>query len=229
LLRAARNGFALGLGQQRRRFVGKRATAASPARATSKGTVQFRGMTAAKKLATYDDLFALPTGLTGQIVFGMLHAHPRPALDHANAASALGAGLDGPFRRSKGGPGGWIILDKPEIHVASDIVVPDLAGWRKARVAELPRTSFVTIAPDWVCEVLSPSTAAFDRGDKLNIYARDLIAHVWFIDPVARSLEVLALDGPTYRVHDVLSGNKLIRAIPFDAAELDLGALWDMG
>jgi Uma2 family endonuclease len=186
-------------------------------------------MTAAKKLATYEDLFSVPAGHTGQIVFGMLHAHPRPALDHANAASALGAGLDGPFRRRKGGPGGWIIVCEPEIHLAPDIVVPDLAGWRKDRMAELPRVSFVTIAPDWVCDVLSPSTASFDRGDKLKVYAREKVAHVWVVDPLARSLEVLVLDGPTYRVHDVFANDALIRAQPFDAIEFDLGTLWDMG
>ncbi len=114
-------------------------------------------MTAAKKLATYEDLFSLPPNLVGQIVFGTLHAHPRPAVPHALAASAIGEELGPPFKRGRGGPGGWLILDEPELHVAADVLVPDLAGWRRARLPEAPRTAFFTLAPDWVCEVLSPS------------------------------------------------------------------------
>jgi Uma2 family endonuclease len=185
-------------------------------------------VSAAKKFATYEDLLNLPPHHIGQIVAGELHAAPRPAIDHSNAATTLGSELDGPFRRSRGGPGGWIILYEPELHLHADIVVPDLAGWRRERLPELPRTASISLAPDWISEVLSPSTAAFDRGAKLQVYAREQVKHVWFVDPIAKTLEVLALDGPSYRIHEVFGGDVKIRALPFDAIELNLGALWDM-
>ena len=183
-------------------------------------------MTAAKKLATYDDLVTLAPNMIGQIVFGTLHAHPRPAVPHALATSALGEELGPPFKRGRGGPGGWLILDEPELHLGADILVPDLGGWRRARLPEAPRTAFFTLSPDWVCEVLSPSTSALDRGDKLKVYAREGAANVWLVDPGSQTLEVLLLDGETYRILDVFSGDRKVRAIPFDAIELDLSVLW---
>ncbi len=181
---------------------------------------------AAKKLATYDDLVALPPNLFGQLVFGALHAHPRPAVPHALAASALGEEAGQPFKRGRGGPGGWVILDEPELHLGADVLVPDLGGWRRARMPEAPRSAYFTLAPDWVCEVLSPSTSALDRGDKSKIYAREGVSHVWLVDPEARTLEVLGLDGGTYRILDVHAGDAKVRAAPFDAIELDLAILW---
>lgn len=183
-------------------------------------------MTAAKRPATYEDLFALPANMVGQIVFGTLHAHPRPAVPHALAASALGEELGPPFKRGRGGPGGWLILDEPELHLGADILVPDLGGWRRARLPEAPRTAFFTLASDWVCEVLSPSTSALDRGDKLKVYAREGVSNVWLVDPAGKTVEVLQLDGETYRILDVHSGDGKVRAIPFDAIELDLSILW---
>ncbi len=183
-------------------------------------------MTAAKKLATYEDLFTLPPNMLGQIVFGTLYAHPRPAVPHAIAATALGEELGPPFKRGKGGPGGWLILDEPELHLGPDILVPDLAGWRRTRLPEAPRTAFFTLAPDWACEVLSPSTGSLDRGDKLKVYARENVSHVWLVDPAAKTLEVLMLDGSTFRILDVYSDDAKVRAIPFDAIELDLAILW---
>ncbi|MBL8608127.1 MAG: Uma2 family endonuclease [Myxococcales bacterium] len=183
-------------------------------------------MTAAKKIATYDDVVALPPNMVGQIVFGTLHAHPRPAVPHALAASALGEELGPPFKRGRGGPGGWIILDEPELHLGANVLVPDLAGWRRARMPEAPRTAYLTVAPDWACEVLSPSTSALDRGDKSKVYAREGVTHLWFVDPDARTLEVLALDGGTYRILEVHAGDAKVRAVPFDAIELDLAILW---
>ncbi len=183
-------------------------------------------MTAARTLATYEDLFNLPANVVGQIVFGTLHAHPRPAVAHAIATSAIGEELGPPFKRGKGGPGGWIILDEPESHLGTDVLVPDLAGWRRARLPEAPRTAFLSLAPDWACEVLSPSTSSLDRGDKLKVYARENVPHVWLVDPAAMTLEVLMLDGPTYRIADVFSNSAKVRAAPFDAIELDLSILW---
>lgn len=176
--------------------------------------------------ATYGDIDALPANMVGEIVQGTLYATPRPAALHARAASTLGEELGPPFNRGRGGPGGWIILDEPELHFGDEVVVPDLAGWRRQRMPELPQVAFFTLAPDWLCEVLSPSTAALDRGKKLPLYARVNVAHVWLVDPIAKTLEVLRLDGATYRLIATESGDTKVRAEPFEAIELELGALW---
>jgi Uma2 family endonuclease len=181
----------------------------------------------ARKVATYAALEAMPANQVGEIVGGVLHASRRPSARHAAASSALGEELGPPFRRGRGGPGGWVILDAPELHLSADVVVPDLAGWRRAG---LPDDAFdgaaVTVAPSWVCEVLSRSTARFDRHDKLDVYKREAVAHVWLVDPSAQTLEILRLDGPTYRLAATFAGDASIRAEPFDAIELPLGALW---
>lgn len=176
--------------------------------------------------ATYADLEGLPANQVGEIVRGVLYAHPRPAARHARAASTLGEELGPPFNRGRGGPGGWLILDEPELHLASDVLVPDLAGWRRERMPELPDVVAFELAPDWACEVLSASTAAVDRGEKLPVYARERVAHVWFVDPIAKTLEVLRLDGDSYRIVGTHHGDSVVRAEPFDAIALELGLLW---
>ena len=118
---------------------------------------------AGRREATYEDLLSLPDDVLGQIVEGELHATPRPAIDHQRASSVLGIRLGDPFDLGGGGPGGWWIVDEPELHLDWNVLVPDLAGWRRERLPELPREAFFTLAPDWVCEVLSPSTARLDR------------------------------------------------------------------
>ena len=142
--------------------------------------------------ATYDDLVKVPDIQVAEIVDGELHASPRPAPRHARAGSLLGAAITGPYDRGLGGPGGWWILDEPELHVGRNVLVPDLAGWRRTRMPRLPDTAFFPLAPDWVCEVLSPSTASLDRAKKLAIYAREGVAHAWIVDPLAGTLEVSA-------------------------------------
>lgn len=181
----------------------------------------------ATRAATYEDLRNLPAHVVGEIVFGVLHASPRPAPKHARASSVLGSELGAPFDRGRGGPGGWVILDEPELHLAEHVLVPDLAGWRRERVSEFPvDKAYIEIAPDWVCEVLSPRTTALDRGDKRKVFEAQGVGHLWFVDPEARTLEGLALDGATYRVIDVFANDALVRAVPFDAMELELAALW---
>jgi Uma2 family endonuclease len=181
----------------------------------------------ARKPATYDDLIALPDRFVGELVAGTLYASPRPAPRHAAATTALGEELGPPFKRGKGGPGGWWILDEPELHFGADVLVPDLGGWRRDRMPEMPvDLAYFVLAPDWVAEVQSPSTAALDRGPKLAVYARERVSHVWMIDPVSQTLEVLRLDGETYRIVKVASGADRVRAEPFDAIELDLSILW---
>jgi Uma2 family endonuclease len=177
--------------------------------------------------ATYEDLLRLPAHVVGEIVDGELHVSPRPAPRHALAGSALGEELGPPFKRGRGGPGGWVILDEPELHLGRDVLVPDLGGWRRARMPEVPvDLAYFVLAPDWVAEVVSPSTAALDRRGKLAAYARAQVAHVWFIDPIAQTLEVLRLDGETYRIVQVASADDVVRAEPFDAIELALAILW---
>ena len=180
----------------------------------------------AERRATYEDLLQVPAHLVAEIIDGTLHTHPRPAAIHAVAASVLGGELSGPFHRGRGGPGGWVILDEPELHLSGDVVVPDLAGWRRERMPEVPDAAAFELAPNWVCEVLSPSTEAIDRAQKLRLYAREGVAHVWLVNPRGRTLEVLTLDGESYRIANVFSGDTPVRAEPFDAIELELGALW---
>ncbi|MCK6533769.1 MAG: Uma2 family endonuclease [Polyangiaceae bacterium] len=182
----------------------------------------------ARTHATYADLLAVPPGKVAQLIGGVLHTHPRPAARHTNAASVLGEELGPPFRRGRGGPGGWVILDGPELHLGADILVPDLSGWRRARMPEIPDAAFFTLPPDWVCEVLSPSTEAMDRDEKLPVYARECVAHVWLVDPIAKTLEVLRLDGDTYRVIATWRESARVHAEPFDAIELDLSLLWQL-
>lgn len=183
-------------------------------------------MSAASRPSPYEELCALPPHLTGQIVDGVLHAHPRPGTGHALAATGLGEELGPPFKRGKGGPGGWVILFEPELHLRADVVVPDLAGWRRERMPETPLEPFLTLAPDWLGEILSPSTSAFDRKQKLPIYAREGVRHVWLVEPESRTLEILRLDGDSYRIILVASHGDRGRFEPFDAIELDLSILW---
>lgn len=180
----------------------------------------------APKPATYADLAALPPNVVGEILHGALYASPRPASPHAAAASALGEELGPPFKRGRGGPGGWVILDEPELHLREDVLVPDLAGWRRSRMPEMPETAAFTLAPDWVCEVQSRSTAAIDRGEKVPIYVRERVGHVWLVDPAVKTLEVLRLDGETYRLVATWHDDAKVRVEPFDAIELDLAVLW---
>jgi Uma2 family endonuclease len=182
----------------------------------------------AKRHATYDDLLAVPGHLVAELIHGELYTYPRPALPHARAASRLGIDLGGPFDRGKGGPGGWILLDEPELHLHGDVLVPDLAGWRRERVPEMPRTPAFELAPDWVCEVLSPATAAVDRTDKMVIYAREQIRHVWLVDPMIATLEIFRLlNGKTYEAVAAWRGEVNVRAEPFEAIELELAAIWE--
>ncbi|WP_438026803.1 Uma2 family endonuclease [Sorangium sp. So ce233] len=184
--------------------------------------------------ATYADLEAVAPNKIAELVRGTLHVFPRPAPRHANAASSLGADLHGAFQRGRGGPGGWWILDEPELHFPDpdapreiDSLVPDLAGWRRERMPELPETAYFTLAPDCICEVLSPSTAAFDRDEKMPVYAREGVRHVWLVDPIARTLEVYVLGGDRRLGPAVVHrAAARVRAEPFDAIELDLSALW---
>jgi len=176
--------------------------------------------------ATYDDLLALPEHVVGEIIDGELIVSPRPAPRHAVAASALGGELWPPYHGGRGGPGGWWILFEPELHVGDDVLVPDLAGWRRERLPVVPDTAYFTLAPDWICEVLSPGTARLDRQRKLAVYAREGVTHAWLLDPLERTLEVLRLDGQQWVIVVVYAGDEEVRAEPFEATSLPLAGLW---
>lgn len=176
--------------------------------------------------AVYADVEALPPHITGQIIDGELFTHARPSLEHSETASVLGMDLGGPFDRGRGGPGGWWIRDEPELHFGADVLVPDLAGWRRDRVATPPSGPFMTIAPQWLAEVLSPSTAGIDRVRKLPVYLREGVEHVWLLDPIARTLEVLRRVDDAWTLAGTYGDVQLVRAEPFGAIELDLSALW---
>lgn len=178
------------------------------------------------QLATYADIEALPPHMTGEIAFGVLHTQPRPLGRHARAAGALNYSLGGPFDFGSGGPGGWIFLPEPELHLGEHIIVPDIAGWRRERLPALPKTVGFTTAPDWVCEILSPSTQRFDRTDKLAIYAAFNVGHCWYVDPAVHTLEVFARQGDKWLLHATFKDADPVNAPPFDAHTFALDVLW---
>jgi len=180
----------------------------------------------AARPATYEDLLALPEHVVGEIIAGELVVSPRPAPRHAVAASVLGGELGPPYHGGRGGPGGWWILFEPELHLGDDVLVPDLAGWRRERMPAIPETAYFTVSPDWVCEVLSPGTVRLDRQKKLGIYARAGITHVWLLDPLQRILEVLRLEQGQWMIVSVHTGDEEVRAEPFEATILPLRHLW---
>ncbi len=153
--------------------------------------------------ATRAELDALPEEVTGEIVGGVLHTSPRP--------------------------GGWRILVEPELSLDEDVLVPDIAGWRRARVPTLPDAAAFTIAPDWVCEVASPKTARLDRVVKMPVHARAGVAHLWLVDALAQTLEVFALTAGQWLRFAAHGGDERVRAAPFDAVEIDLARWWDRG
>ena len=181
-----------------------------------------------KKPATYEDIEALPVGWVGEIIEEELVASPRPAMGHARVAAVLNTELGGPFDLGRGGPGGWWLFVEPEVHLGRNVLVPDLAGWRRERLPRPPASDepYMTVAPDWVCEVLSPSTQAVDRKRKLPLYHREGVAHLWLVDPLARTLEVLRREPGGWLLVATFGGDESVRAEPFDAVALALESLW---
>ena len=179
-----------------------------------------------ERRATYQDVLDAPAHMVAEVIEGALYTHPRPAMPHALASSALGAKIGDPFNFGKGGPGGWWIIDEPELHFGEDILVPDLAGWRRERMPDFPETAFVTLAPDWVCEVLSRSTRDLDRHGKRPVYAREGVAHLWFIDPEARDLEAFELRAGEWFLIATARNDDPVSIPPFEAITFPLDALW---
>jgi len=181
---------------------------------------------AERKPSVYEEFLAVPKHLVAEIIRGELRTHPRPATPHARAATRLGIKIGGPFDLGEGGPGGWLFLDEPELHIVGEVVVPDLAAWRRERMPQMPSVAFVELAPDWVCEVLSPSTEAEDRADKMPIYVQSGVRHAWLVDPITKTLEVFRSDGTAWVVVGTWREDARVRVEPFEAIELELGSLW---
>jgi Uma2 family endonuclease len=179
------------------------------------------------KRASYADVLAAPAHAVAEVVDGELHVQRRPARRHARAASRLGGFLDGPFDRGRGGPGGWVILDEPELHLGAEpaIVVPDLAGWRVERATFDGEGAFLEVVPDWVCEVLSPATAAFDRSRKADLYAELGVDHLWLVDVTTRQIEAFRQSqGKWLRLGAYTQDDARIE--PFEAVALDVPSLF---
>ncbi len=179
-----------------------------------------------RRRATYDDLLKVPDHLVAEIVDGELFTSPRPASPHARAVTKLGNVLGPAFDDGDGGPGGWWIVFEPELHLDDDVLVPDIAGWRRERMPVYPNVPAFTLAPDWVCEVVSPSTGRLDRIRKMPAYARHGISYIWVIDPLQQTLEVFQLKDGQWFVVATHEGADVVRAVPFDAIEIDLARLW---
>ncbi|MDR2155648.1 MAG: Uma2 family endonuclease [Burkholderiaceae bacterium] len=177
-------------------------------------------------MTTYDDLCALPPNRVGEIVRGVLYSQPRPAPRHVRSSSMLGGKLIPRFDEGDGGPGGWWILDEPELHLDDDVLVPDLAGWRRERMPVLPDTAWFDLAPDWVCEILSPGTARLDRIEKMPIYAAAGVRRLWLIDPLPRTLEAYENQQGNWLRIAAHADQEQVRVPPFDAVAIDLGGLW---
>jgi Uma2 family endonuclease len=190
-----------------------------------------------RRRATYADLEAVPPGKVAELIRGTLHVMPRPHPRHARASSRLTIELGGPFDLGRGGPGGWVLLDEPELHFPDpeapgeiEALVPDIAGWRRERLPELPEEAYFTLAPDWICEVLSTSsTEERDREEKMPIYAREGVRHAWLVDPVKKTLEAYELgERQRWGTPVVHRGDARVRIAPFEELELDLSLLWAM-
>ncbi len=175
---------------------------------------------------TYEDLYKLPENVTGEIIDGELLATPRPSFDHAHAESILGAELVPPFRLGRGGPGGWVILVEPEIWLGEHVLVPDLAGWKRERLAGLLKEEWRSVSPDWVCEIVSPSTARTDKVRKMPIYAQYGVPYLWLVDPATRTLDIFKLESGRWSLIESFAESDRVRAEPFQEIEIELGNLW---
>jgi Uma2 family endonuclease len=177
--------------------------------------------------ATYEDLLQVPDDLVAEIVDGELYTNPRPAFPHAIAAGALFGDIYPAFHRGRGGPGGWWIIFEPELHLGDDVLVPDIAGWRRARMPRPPSGPWTDIAPDWICEAISPGTARLDRMKKMPVYARENVQFAWMVDANRQSFDAFRLTDGRWVPYAEHVGNGIVRVEPFEAIEINLADLWE--
>ncbi|MFT3974840.1 MAG: Uma2 family endonuclease [Amaricoccus sp.] len=182
--------------------------------------------TIVRQPATYQDVLDAPENMVAELIDGTLYLQPRPASPHARMASGLGGELYGPYDRGSSGPGGWWILDEPELHFGADVLVPDLAGWRRERMPRMHSVASFDLAPDWVCEVASPSTRRLDRSRKRDIYAAAGVRYLWLVEPVARTLEVFELRDGLWSLLATIVDEGEHRIPPFETVPIDLTGLW---
>ncbi len=182
----------------------------------------------AKRQATYADLEAVPPHLVAEIIYGALVTHPRPSPRHAGAQNSLSASITPGHRWGKGGPGGWVFFSEPELRLGGNVVVPDLAGWRRERLPALPQTAYFELAPDWACEVISDSTEHCDKNAKRSICAEAGVSYLWLLDPRGRLLEVFQLAAGKWLLSQTFTGNDEVIAVPFEATPFPLGQLWPL-
>jgi len=175
--------------------------------------------------ATYQDVLDAPEHMVAELVAGTLHLQPRPRSRLAHAAFALAGQLHGPFGRGIAGPGGWWFAVEPELHLGDAVLVPDLCGWRRERMPEFPDVAAFDLAPDWICEILSPSTRAFDTTAKRDVYARDGVGHLWLVDPGIGTLEAFTLTGGRWQLIGAVAEDGEVCLAPFEAIRFPLGAL----
>jgi Uma2 family endonuclease len=180
----------------------------------------------AKKKATYEDLCGIPENTIGEIVDGELIVTPRPSRKHARSAFVLGNKIGSPYDLGEGGPGGWIFLIDPEIGLGEQIVVPDMAGWKRERFPFEEDHKWISAVPDWVCEILSPSTFRTDKVKKMPIYAHHGVGHIWLIEPVAMTMDAFALESGRWVLLASFAENDKVRAEPFQEIEISLEDLW---
>jgi Uma2 family endonuclease len=180
----------------------------------------------ARRRATYQDVLDAPDDKIAEIVHGELYLSSRPRFKHSSVAASLTVELGARFQHGRGEPGGWVLLFEPELHLGDDVLVPDLAGYRYERLPVIEDVPFETLAPDWVCEVLSRSTQKLDRIDKMASYAAAGVKHAWLVHPIRRTLEVFRLYRGTWRAVATHQDDERVRAKPFEAIELDLALLW---
>ncbi|MEY4544369.1 MAG: hypothetical protein RL685_564 [Pseudomonadota bacterium] len=181
------------------------------------------------RLATFEDLLRLPEGVRAEVLEGQVITSPAPLPKHSKAQRALGSFVGGPFDDDDGhgGPGGWWIFVEVDVQLGlHDIVRPDLAGWRRERLLNPGDQRPILVAPDWVCEVLSPSTAVHDRIIKRNLYVLAGIGHYWIVDVDARTLEVFQRQDERWLLVGTYGDEAVARLPPFEEVELAVGRLF---
>ena len=181
----------------------------------------------AKNKAAHEDLYSVPENMTGEIIDGELIVTPRPSRKHGFCATALGTAVTAPYQFGQGGgPGGWVFIIEPEVGLGEDILVPHLAGWKRERFPFEEEGDWISVAPDWVCEILSPSTFRKDKVKKMPLYARHGVEHIWLIDPLAMTMDAFRLESGGWVLLGSYAENDKVRAEPFLEIEINLGDLW---